>query len=466
MNRFVLVTALLCVGQGFLGLTSPVLAAKPHPATTSHKGLFYANDFSYLNDPCVQGSYLGDCLKLMPVAGNHWGTLDIGGQLRTRFHSEIGMGREGAANTPRFQDTQNDFFLTRLRLYSNWKVNDAVRFYGEGILADASDDNGTYFPRAIDRNWGDFLNLFVDLKLTDSLTARVGRQELLYGNQRLISPLDWANTRRTFDGARLLYQGDEWDVDTFYTFFVPVVPNRFDEADYDQRFYGVYTTYKGFENFTVEPYYIGFDNHNPGAITADFSLHTLGVRLTGGSGDWLWELEGGPQFGRQSGLGLDHNAGFATVGVGRKASSLPGSPTLWIYYDYASGNANGGSFNRFNQLFPLAHKYFGFIDAVQRSNVEAPNILLTAKPGAKWTLLMWYWHFMANTDDIIPSVGNTPPQHTTGSKDFGDELDVLLRYSIAPRSKVGFGWSHLWRGDKIIGTRDADFLYTEWELNF
>ena len=465
MSRLFLVAGLLLAGQSSAWFSSPIQAAGPNPAAKSHKGVFYANDFSYLNDPCYQDSCLGDCMKLMPVAGGDWGTLDVGGQLRLRFHSEIGMGREGAASTPRFQDTQNDFVLTRLRLFTNWEVNEVFRLYGEGIFADASDDNGTYFPRGIDRNWGEFLNLFVDLKLTDSMTIRVGRQELLYGNQRLISPLDWANTRRTFDGARLLYKNGDCAIDTFYTFFVPVVADELDEADYDQRFYGMYGSYTGFENFSVEPYYIGYDNRNPGMFTSDFSLHTLGLRLKGGMSDWLWELEGGPQFGRQSGAGVDHSATFATVGLGRKSSKFPGSPTLWIYYDYASGDASGGSYNRFNQLFPLAHKYFGFIDAVQRANIEAPNILLTAKPGDKWTLLMWYWHFISNTDDIVPSLGNTPAQ-TAGSKDLGDELDVVLKYGIGPRSNLLLGWSHFWRGTKITENHDADFIYGQWELNF
>ncbi|GAG99942.1 unnamed protein product, partial [marine sediment metagenome] len=175
MRCLLLVAGLLLVGQNPAWFRSPAQAAEPNPAAGSHKGLYYANDFSYLNDPCYQGSYLGDCLKLMPVAGGDWGTVDLGGQLRMRFHSEIGMGREGSAATPRFQDTQNDYVLTRLRLYSNWKVNDIFRVYGEAIFADASDDNGTYSPRVIDRNWGDFLNLFADLKLIDSVTLRIGR---------------------------------------------------------------------------------------------------------------------------------------------------------------------------------------------------------------------------------------------------------------------------------------------------
>lgn len=447
------------------GVGGKAKKAAPNPCASSHKGVFYANDFSYLKDPCYNGCCLGDALKLMPVACGAWGTFDIGGELRLRYHGEVGMGREGAANVARFQDTQNDFLLSRLRLYGNWKINDLVRFYVEGIHAETTDDGGDYFPRPIDVNRGDFLNLFVDLSLTDSLTARLGRQELLYGAQRLVSPLDWANTRRTFDGARLLYKSGDLTFDTFYTYYVPVDPAELDEADYDQAFYGFYSTYSGFENFGLDAYYLGYDNNNAPPAN-DFSIHTIGMRLNGGVGNWLWEFEGGPQFGRQSGLGLDHAAGFATAGFGRILANQPGTPTIWFYYDYASGESlvPGEDYNAFNQLFPLAHKYLGFIDAVERSNIEAPNILITAKPGAKWNFLLWYLHFMSNTDAPVPSIGNTPAQNA--SKDLGDELDLLLTYTICPRSNVVFGWSHFWRGAKIIGTEDADFVYGQYSLNF
>jgi len=440
----------------------------PNPCAISHKGVFYANDFSYLNDPQYDGNCLGDCLKLNPAGQcGRWGTLDVGGQLRVRYHNEQGMAQALAgAGVRRFEDNENDFVLTRLRMYANWKVNDSVRFYSEAIFADVSDNDGTYNPRGIDRNYGDFLNLFVDLQLTENLILRVGRQELLYGVERMVSPLDWANTRRTFEGVRTLWKEGDWAVDTFYTQFVPVDPNNLDEADYDQTFYGTYISYSGWENASLEAYYLGYDNENAGPITGDFSLHTLGARLTGSVDSWLYEFEGGPQFGRQSGLGLDHEAMFATVGMGRKMTEASWKPTLWFYYDYASGNNVGGDFNRFNQLFPLAHKYFGFIDAVQRSNVEAPNVLLTMAPTKKTKLLLWYWHFMANQDtDIVPSLGGTPTQSTT-SKDLGDELDIILKYSLGPRSNALLGYSHFWRGNKITGPQDADFVYVQWTTNF
>lgn len=50
----------------------------------AYKGVFYANDFSYLNDPCYDGpSFIGDNLK-----GLLNGNLDIGGEARVRYHKE------------------------------------------------------------------------------------------------------------------------------------------------------------------------------------------------------------------------------------------------------------------------------------------------------------------------------------------------------------------------------------------
>ena len=444
-------------------------AAKPNPCATSHKGVYYANDFSYLNDPCYRGNCLGDCMKQLDcgMCGN--GKLDIGGQLRFRYHSEKGMGHPGQLG---FQNTDEDFLLTRLRLYTNWKMNDWARFYAEGIVADAASDDD-YVPRPIDRNYGDFLNLFFDVKLTDSTTFRVGRQELVYGAQRHISPLDWANTRRTFEGLKFMYKSGDLAVDGFYTNFVPVSAGQFDEADYDRSFYGLYSSYTGSPNSNFDLFYIGFDDERalgtaPGG-SRDFSVHTFGSRIYGGSGAWLWDMEMAYQTGRQSGLGLDHRAGMCTLGMGRKID-CPWSPTLWFYYDYASGNdGDGGAFNRYNQLFPLAHKYLGFADFFARSNISSPNVLLTTKPTDKLSLLFWYYYIGAAVDsDIVPGVAtNTAPIQNTTSDDLAHELDIIAKYQLAARSNILFGYSNVWAGNKIINPlSDANFFYCQWELNF
>ncbi|MEM7560553.1 MAG: alginate export family protein [Planctomycetota bacterium] len=439
-----------CFGQ-----CPPTADGKPSPCAKSHKPLFFDNNFSYLNDPEYTGCCFGDSLKQI---GQECGPkLDVGGQLRWRFHSERGMGQQAGAL--RFQATDNEFLLLRARLYANLELHDKVRLFAEGIYADVAGANAEYVSRGIDENWGDFLNLFADIRLTDDTTVRIGRQELLLGAQRLVSPLDWANTRRTFEGVRVLHKHDNLAIDGFYTNFVPVVDNEIDEANYDLSFYGVYTSRKE-EKDTFDLYYLGFDNQ-----TTNFSLHTIGTRLLGGRGDLVYDFEGGAQFGRQSGLGLEHESAYATLGFGRKIKH-DWKPVLWFYWDYAAGNNTGGDFNRFNQLFPLAHKYLGFIDAVQRSNVESPNVLLTMQPTKKFKLLFWYYHFMSNQDsDIVPAIGGTPNQAIT-SKDLGDELDILGIWSLGPRSQLLAGYSRFWIGNKILETTDADFAYVQYQVNF
>ena len=438
---------------------------KPKPTCAkSHKGLFYANDFSYLSDPAYDGNCLGDSLKQLSLG--RFGKLDIGGQLRHRYHSEFGQDRQ--AGVSGFNRTQNDFSLFRARLYANWQVNDRVRVFAEGIYADVV-ANDEYLPRPIDRNRGDFLNLFVDLKLERLNTnVRIGRQELLFGDQRLISPLDWANTRRTFEGVRTTTKMGDWTLDGFLTEFVPVSFDEFDDSDSDRIFYGAYANYSGFKNATADLYYIGFNNNNPGAITNNFDLHTLGTRLNGNTQrNLLYDFEGGIQFGDQDGLGQDHEAYFVTAGLGYKFKDLPWSPTLWGYYDFASGNdSSDGDFNRFNDLFPLGHKYLGFIDAVARSNIKSPNARLTMQPSKKTKLLFWYYYFEADqVDDIIPGVATPANQNLTDSR-FGNELDVVVSHQYSPRLNITGGYSHFWRGDRIIGDNDADFFYLQTQLNF
>ena len=48
----------------------------------------------------------------------------------------------------------------------------------------------------------------------------------------------------------------------------------------------------------------------------------------------------------------------------------------------------------------------------------------------------------------------------------GQELDLIGKYVIGPRSNILFGYSHFWRGDKILAPKDADFAYSQWEVNF
>ena len=439
----------------------------------SHKNLFYDNNFDYLCDPCYCGWALGDNLKRLCVTP--WATVDVGGQYRMRQHSERNIRNGGVLNGLGLTGRDDDFLLHRTRLYVNAEIGTRFRFYGE--MLDAVSNYEDFRPRFIEENRYDVQNLFGDFVVLDdcrgSLTARLGRQELQYGAQRVVSPLDWANTRRTFDGAKLFWRGENWDVDGFWSRPLvrvnPVNLTRLDPPLQDAEFYGMYSTYKGLCNSKVDLYWIALDNH-----AAGFLYDTLGARYYGDRNNWLYEIEGDVQFGTNAD-GSDHSAGAVTAGLGRKFPCAFWKPTLWLYYDWASGDDTRG--NGYHHMLPLAHKYMGFMDLYGRRNLQDANILLTMQPHKKVKLLAWYHYFqLANIDDVPYNINMTAfaglPAGSAGSRDLGSELDLVATWMMSPRTNLLFGYSHFWAGD-FYGTTpdvpydgDADFFYTQFTVNF
>lgn len=445
-------------------------AALKKKAGSAHKPLHYLNDFSYLNDPCYDGCLLGDNLKRM---GGNGLTLDLGGQYRARVHREEGFRGLGITGG------NDDFLLQRLRLYANLEVGDNIRVFGEMLHADSSYESLGIRP--IEENHYELQNAFVDLKLIDNgdskLVARAGRQEIALGGQRYVSPLDWANTRRTFDGGRIMYSNDTWNVDGFW--LAPMVRDfdSIDDANEDQALYGVHATTNAPQNGTLDLYWLAFDDD-----AAGFGFDSVGARYNGKLGGLLFEAEGAYQFGNNTD-GSDHSAGFFTAGLGKAFTEHSCKPTSWVYFDWASGDDDQGAGNGHHHFLPLAHKYNGFMDLFGRRNLIDFNVLSTMQLSPKVKLLMWYHNFWLQNENDTPYFVNmapTQPGVTPADSHLGHEIDTVLSFKINPRSNILFGYSHFFAGDYYdspgLQTRfgtpltqdgaDADFFYSQYTLNF
>src|SRR5262249_28270201 len=125
----------------------------------------------------------------------------------------------------RLTGRNNDYDLTRTRVYGDLWYRDEFRIYVEYLDAHVFNQDLPPLPPDVDRS--DFLDLFADIKVAEidgkPAYVRLGRQEILLGSQRLISPPAWLNTRRTFNGARSFWVSDKFDVDLFWV--QPVVPD-------------------------------------------------------------------------------------------------------------------------------------------------------------------------------------------------------------------------------------------------
>jgi hypothetical protein len=385
----------------------------------------------------------------------------------------------------RLSGRDNNYQLTRERFYADLWYGDRFRLYAEFIQADSFNQDLTPLP--IDRNYSDLLNLFVDVKLLDfddhPLYFRGGRQELLYGSQRLISPLDWANTRRTFQGGKLFYRGDKLDVDAFVV--QPVIPDvtRFDSVDNQQVFSGFWTTYRPRQAQTIDAYYLNLDNQNPVAVgrggqRGGLNVSTFGGRYSGNDNNWLWDFEAMLQFGgyaNQQTLAKAYTAGF-----GYHFKCVPTTPQFWVYYDYASGDPSpgvGNTHHTFNQLFPFGHYYFGYIDVVGRQNINDFNAQLSFYP-TKW-LTTWVQYHVFRLDSPFDALYNAAgvairrdPTGRAGT-DVGDELDLVTNFHIDKHQDILIGYSHLWAGDFIRFTaptpraaRSPDYTYIQYSFRF
>jgi hypothetical protein len=340
-------------------------------------------------------------------------------------------------------------------------------------------------PLTIDRQNTDLLNAFVDI-MGDDVLGRLGRFEMSYGGQRLISPLDWANTRRTFQGGLFRMHNDDVTTDLFVTKSVTVDPHEFDNPDMDRFFSGVYNTWKMAEGRGLDLYALALNDDNSapfstpagGPPTANTDTYTIGSRFFGKDGPTDYELEAAKQFGNRNGLDVD--AYMWTVVGGYTVAEALMSPRFALDIDYASGDGNvaDGNYETFNQLFPLAHAYFGFIDLVGRQNIIQIMPSVTLKTSKTTTFRVSYSDFeLAKDSDFLYNAAGGVAGGQSGATlnsgdDVGDEVDLTLAWkpaSMAPHGEFLFGYSYFDPGSFVEGWgngEDTSLLYAQYMFTF
>ncbi|HLW68862.1 MAG TPA: alginate export family protein [Gemmataceae bacterium] len=416
---------------------------------------FFNADFRYLDCPNYDSDDWLDGIKRIHLGECDDFLFTPGGEFRYRFMSE---------DNSRLVGTGNDYHLLRARAYGDFWYQDLVRFYSEFIFADSYGQSLP--PLANDANRADILNMFVDLNLMNvagnPLTFRVGRQELLYGSQRLISTWDWVNSPRTFDGIKGFWHSCYWDIDLFAVRPVIVNPTAVDGWDDRQAFTGAWATYKPKPGTAWDIYLLNLTNSNQVFVgqfgtVGGMSVTTMGTRLAGDiNSRWLYDFEGMYQTGLH--VNQDIVAGSATAGLGYRAKDMDFNPIAWVYFDWASGDQNPGSshYNTFNQLFADGHWYFGYNDFVGRQNIMDLHLQLSANP-MNWILVLMQYHrfWLASPRDGLYNAAGTlirvDPTGNSGN-DVGQELDWFVNFHLSQHQDLMIGYSRFFAGPFIQNT--------------
>ncbi len=501
--------ALLIAGMLFLVFPGQIHADALNPAITA---------------PALEPAPLGQVPPTPQSAGlaNDWlrdqsslfDPWDLGGQFRARLEIKNYFATPGQPGQVDFRknggDANNTYLLLRQRVHAGYS-NDWFAVFAEGQESSSTGDkrNPNLESDLFDLHQA-YLNLGNPEKFP--LVGKVGRQELAYGDERLIGAFDWNNIGRVFDAVRLRYQDENFWLDAFVSRVVIPRDNEFDTSnDYD-FLSGVYgSTRKLLPWQDTQIYFLarnaseGSPNFQTGALVPLASprdIYTPGFRLKslpGALAGWDYTLEAAYQFGRFA--GVSGAAPTAVVGPSMRqeayAAHLDGgftwtnvscTPRLGLEANYASGdsNPNDDKHGTFDTLFPTGHAFAGLMDFYSWQNIQDVRINLTVKLIKKLTVATSFrgvW--LADTADsfyqanTVARSGGTVGGHDGYAKNpsydnfVGTELDLLITYAVTKFATVQGGYGHFFIGDYVkqsfsggIGSTDADYVYLQAKLTF
>lgn len=374
--------------------------------------------------------------------------LQLGGEYRARLEGFTGGGFK--------TNTEDAYLLSRLRLNLTIRPQSWLKFGFQGQDARVFWKN--QHPAAPpSQDTFDLRQVYVEVGDVEKSKAsfRGGRQELAFGDERLIGNSNWTNTARSFDALRGTLRGGRYHVDLFAARVVKQQDGEFDWSTPGNNLYGAYGGIeKLVPNGTVEPYFLW---RRQSALKTEIgsvgtmNYGTVGLRWVGKlRASWDYGLE----MDRQSGsLRTDTIGAWAGHWVlGKTLPTKHLHPRIALEYNYASGDANpkDGHRGTFDQLYATGHDKYGMDDQVGWKNIRNARLSLETKPAKKWTAVAKYdaWWLADPHDGLYNAASTLVVRVANGSagRFVGQELDSFVAYKFSKQFQFGGGFGHIFPG--------------------
>ena len=319
----------------------------------------------------------------------------------------------------------------------DFAVLSRVRIGGGVVLADWID---VYARIQDSRAWGDELNTLTDasadrLDLNEGYVvlgsgpgfrAKLGRQQVKIADERLVGAVDWTNTGRSLDGARLSGRAGQFDWSAFWMnirerdslLAIGLDPQLNQGINDDGWLIG------GFASTTI------------GDLVAELTLlvdrkavteesYTTNLRVHGSSSGILYDGAGAWQ------TGPDRSAWFASgkLGYGWSGNSIAAQ------LDYLSGDPDpdDGETRAFNTLYATNHKFYGYMDYF----LALPAQLDQA--GLVDAMLRGAWGATPTTTVRVDLHRFWTAEERNGETGLGTELDLVGAWNVLPRANLAGG---------------------------
>ncbi len=361
-------------------------------------------DYSFLrNDSSASGYHR---MKFIPLSANRQIYISLGGEVRFQyFYAKNENWGDGS------QD-KDGYILNRLLVHADLRLDNHLRLFtqlqsstaGSRVDANPVEENPLDVHQAFAEWQGRSGNTIISIS--------AGRQEFLYGSQRIVSVRDGPNSRQSFDALRFRIKHNRHSTDIFYSQFVPSQKGIFDDAwNSDTRFWGAYQTFSSRINKgQLELYYLAIKKRkaqfNDGA--GEERRHSLGSRISGMYNRWSYDMEALYQFGKFNTKNI--SAWTASLNMSYKFKEAKLKPEVGLKSEIISGDKQKGDrgLQTFNPLFPRG-AYFGLAALIGPGNLVDlhPSLALTIlKPLALEIDYAIFWRH--RTGDGLYAVSTVP----------------------------------------------------------
>jgi hypothetical protein len=376
-----------------------------------------------------------------------------------RFSGEF-RNREEGRTSYGFTPGDNDAYgLTRLRIGFDVLPNSWFHAFVQARDSEVIGAN----PQHVTSSMKDVLDLnqaYIELRNGEHawISLKTGRQELVFGDERLIARSDWSNATRSFDAARLTLgrEGIGALLDVFASSVVKDYPTSLDRVQPGHNFYGVNLALtKLVPKASIEPYVYLKTAPSVTAVdktTGDERLYTSGLR-------WAGIIPGGLDYRARYSVQSGHYAddtihAWAAYGIlGYTVQETRLEPRFSIEYNYASGNKAIGSsvIGTFDLLYPTTHQWRRLTDLFGEENIRDFKPGFDIRPARKMkayfvvselSLASRYDGVYDNTGAVLVKV----PKGGARSTDIGKEGDLFGTYDVNRRLQIGAGFGHLIAG--------------------
>jgi hypothetical protein len=310
------------------------------------------------------------------------------------------------------------------------------------------------------RTWGDTdprstvgsiqaFEAYAEPNIFDDLKIRIGRQKIIYDNERLFAQNDWRQNGGSHDAIRLMY-----NINSFSTDFIAAynqekgASDRFFETDFSPGFNNYKLLIAHFLNYKIDQNIIFTTINSVDGFQDTVNFHLSHFRYTNGgrfeytSGDYYFTLSGYYQHGETPfGTKLE-NAYYFQPEIKWNASK---SMNFKIGAELLSGNSNPNQTNvsnSFDPLYGVNHRFLGSMDYFIRfpadlnnAGLIAPYLFTSFKINDKITFRADGHIFLSEKDFIS--------KNQVIDKYLGFENDLLLIYKPNNFTTLQLGYSYL-----------------------